>query len=191
MSLSKPRPVEFDETDPEDAVRPCDHPDCSGEGLHRAPRSPDELNDYYWFCLDHVRDYNAHWDFFAGMSQGEIDAFRQSDVTGHRPTWPVGARQRFGRVWNVDRLRDLFGVFGADDAGEPSHAPAQRAVTAERDALAVLNLGHAATRSEIKTRFKDLVKRHHPDVNGGDKAAGERLRMIIEAYRLLSHRRPA
>ncbi|MFQ5959217.1 MAG: J domain-containing protein [Alphaproteobacteria bacterium] len=191
MSQFRPSPIEFERAGVEPAFRPCDHPGCSGEGLYRAPRSPHELSDYYWFCLDHVRDYNAQWDFFSGMSEGEIDAFRRADVTGHRPTWPIGPRWHLRRSWNGDGLRDLFGLFGAHDDGAPSHGPAQTAVSAERDALAVLNLGHGATRVDIKTRFKELVKRHHPDVNGGDKAAEERLKLVIEAYRLLLRRRPA
>ncbi len=190
MPQSRPRLIELDEAGPEQAFRPCDHADCSGEGLHRAPRSPRELNAYYWFCLDHVRDYNAHWDFFSGMSQGQIEAFRRADVTGHRPTWPVGLRRRRGRAWNGEGMGDPFGLFDGHDDGDPPDPAARTALIAERDALAVMNLGHGALRAEIKTRFKELVKRLHPDVNGGDKSAEGRLRLVIEAYRQLLRRRP-
>ncbi|MFQ5783559.1 MAG: J domain-containing protein [Alphaproteobacteria bacterium] len=183
------RPTAAEDGAPADAPRVCDHPGCQDEGLYRAPRSPDMLDSHYWFCLEHVRSYNAHWDFFAGMNQDEIEAFREADVTGHRPTWPVGVRARLLRLWDGEGLRDLFGLFGRESAESGDSSQAMPAC--ERDALAMLNLGYAATLADIKTRFKELAKRYHPDVNGGDKASEERLKAIIEAYRLLIQRRSA
>ncbi len=177
----------------EHAFRACDHPDCAGEGLHRAPRSRKMLDDYYWFCLEHARSYNAAWDYFAGMSQSEIDDFRRADVTWHRPTWPVGPRTRVRHLLNGEGIRDLFGVFGDGGANgaERDRCAAVALPAGERDALATMNLGLTATPADIKSRFKDLVKRNHPDVNGGDKAAEERLKVVISAYRTLRRRRTA
>ncbi len=171
-------------------VRPCDHPGCSAEGAYRAPRSPRDLRRYYWFCLEHVRAYNAAWDFFADMTEEEIEAFRRDDVTGHRPTWPVGIGVRFQRLWASPAFADLFGVLYGDGGTPKGDAdPAAALPASERDALAVLNLGATATLAEIKGRFKELAKRYHPDVNHGDKAAEERLKLVIEAYRYLIGRR--
>ncbi len=171
--------------------RECAHPDCATEGSYRAPRSRGELTEYYWFCLDHVRTYNAAWDFFEGMSQVEIDAFRCADVTGHRPTWPMGPRRPFRHGWNGEGMRDLFELFGAGSEpgsdGDQRRAPPLPA--GECDALATMNLTRTATFADIKNRFKELVKRHHPDANGGDKAGEERLKGVIAAYRLLVRRR--
>ena len=182
--------MDIDGDRPKPRARACDFPGCAGEGTHRAPRSPDELNSYYWFCLEHVRGYNAKWDFFAGMNESEIDAFRRDDVTGHRPTWPLGLRQRTGGMWESGVWRDLFTAFGtASRRGE--RVPEHLRPASERAALAAMDLGHAATQTDIKTRFKQLVKRHHPDANGGNKKGEERLKVIINAYRQLVRRHSA
>lgn len=168
--------------------RPCDHPDCAVEGVYRAPRSPGDLRRYYWFCLEHVRAYNAAWDFFADMSEDEIDAFRRDDVTGHKPTWPVGLGGHFRRLWASPELADLFGLLGRD-GDAPRTDPIAALSALERDALAILNLSAAATVDEIKNRFKELAKRYHPDLNQGDKSSEERFKLVIEAYRHLLGRR--
>ncbi len=159
--------------------------------MHRAPQSRDEITTYYWFCLEHARQYNAAWDYFEGMSQSEIDAFRHADVTGHRPTWPVGPRGRLRRYWYESGFRDVFGLFGADADARMNGQPQPSLPEGERDALATMNLGRMATLDDIKNRFKELVMRDHPDVNGGDKAGEHRLKAVIAAYRLLRCRRSA
>jgi hypothetical protein len=68
----------------------CARPDCAESGIYRAPRSRDHLQDYVWFCIDHVREYNHAWDYYAGMNQGEIERHMREDVVGGRPTWPLG-----------------------------------------------------------------------------------------------------
>jgi DnaJ-domain-containing protein 1 len=171
-------------------ARACDFEGCAAEGLYRAPQSPGELTSYYWFCIEHVRGYNAKWDFFAGMSETEIEAFRRDDVTGHRPTWRLGTRERFGGVGAGGAWRDLFNVFGGSGQAN-TEPPAQPRLAGERDALAEMGLEHSATQADIKSRFKQLVKRHHPDANGGDKKGEERLKVVIKAYRMLVRRRSA
>jgi DnaJ-class molecular chaperone len=52
-------------------------------------------------------------------------------------------------------------------------------------ALMTLELDGSATQAKIKARYKDLVKRHHPDANGGDRSSEDRLREIIQAYNYL------
>ncbi len=190
MPRVKRAPLDIGNKSPESRARACESPGCAGEGLHRAPRSQDDLTSYYWFCLEHVRGYNAKWDFFADMNESEIDAFRRDDVTGHRPTWPLGGRRRLGGTWDRSAWRDLFTLFGgADDHGTRRPGPAR--VAGERDALAAMDLGQSATQTDIKSRFKQLVKRHHPDANGGDRKGEERLKVVINAYRLLVRRRSA
>jgi hypothetical protein len=172
--------IEVEEPHPR---RMCDTPGCADEGAHRAPRSRNALTEYYWFCLEHVRGYNAHWDYFAGMTEDEVEAFIVADITGHRPTWPMGVPRGDGPLSRGDGLKDAFGVFG--DNGGATAAPAVDLPTNERDALATMNLERTATSEEIRDRFKALVKQLHPDVNGRDESAEERLRVVIEAYRLL------
>lgn len=170
----------------EPPVRACDHPGCTAGGAHRAPRSPHEIGSYYWFCLEHVRAYNAAWNFFTGMSRGEIEDFQHADLTWHRPTWRWGPRAPFARLWDGERVADPYGFFAeADAAWRAAAAPPP---ADERDALATLDLAPGAGRAEIKARYKALVKRFHPDANGGDRTAEGRLRAVIAAYRRLVHR---
>lgn len=177
-----PRYVPVDETA---AAGVCAWPGCGGEARYPAPRSRDDLRDYVHFCLDHVRAYNADWNYFAGMSMAEIDAFRHDDVTGHRPTWRIGARVRAAFVRGT--ARDPFGFMrrGAGWAEGPGAGPGPRVSAEERRALEALGFEAPAPLSELKARFKALVKRFHPDANGGDERASERLRIVIHAYRFL------
>lgn len=174
---------------PETPLRRCDHEGCKNPGEFRAPRGRDSLRTYYWFCLDHIREYNKSWNYYAGMSREEVEHHVREDIVGWRPTWPVGLRNRFGRA---ARFYDPFGFFtgaeaGPDSAGEngappgPEHAPD----TKEAKALAQFDLRPPTTFSAIKSRYKELVKRHHPDANNGDKGAEEKLKLINEAYGIL------
>jgi len=162
--------------------RLCDHPDCRETGDFRAPRTRDALNEYYWFCLEHVRAYNATWDFFRGMPPAEIERWRRADVVGGRPSWPLGARGPRPYQFGTESLRDSIRRFFA---GGTEEAPARRILTPEEEALAVLELDPNATPAEIKAQYKKLAKRHHPDANGGDKAAEDRLKIINQAYTFL------
>ena len=163
------------------ATRRCDHPGCCGEGEYRAPRARDRLNEYYWFCLDHVRAYNAAWNYYAGMSAEEIEGEVRRDTTWQRPTWPLGSKtgnRRFSFA-----IHDPFGVF-EDEAEETARAKAA-ARTPEEEAMRVLDLSGPLTLATLKARYKQLVKRHHPDANGGDKDAEEKFKQINQAYTTL------
>lgn len=168
------------------SARACARPDCPNEGSHRVPKSRERLDEHLWFCLEHARAHNETWDYFSGMNESQIEAFRIEAITGHRPTWPMGKRSagmRSGqRAHDVD---DRHGVFG-DVAEHPDAAPRQRFLTKpQKMALDVLGLEPSATLQEIKARYKELVKRFHPDANGGDRGAEERLKRVIQAYGVL------
>ena len=163
-------------------VRLCDHAGCAAAGDFRAPRSRDQLNAYYWFCLDHVRAYNARWNYYAGMSATEIEAQIRHDTVWQRPSWPLGSRvgMRFGA-----HVRD-FGMFDLDEDDHPrERRERQRPLTEQEQALAVFDLAPPFTLDGLKSRYKALVKLHHPDAHGGDKAAEERLKVINRAYSTL------
>jgi hypothetical protein len=174
------------ETIQQPTLRACARPDCPNEGTHRVPKNRESLGEHLWFCLEHARAHNEHWDFFQGMSDSEIAAFRVDAVTGHRPTWPLGrrsARARNGQ--DTSPYDDQFGVF-PDVAERPRpRAPERRLARPQLVALEVLNLDASATLIEIKARYKELVKRFHPDANGGDRGAEERLKQVIKAYGVL------
>lgn len=169
----------------EPRVRRCDHPDCTEEGAYRAPKSRDDLHSYFWFCLEHVRAYNAAWDYFRGMTPEQVERFQRDAVIGHRPTWRLG--ELHARAWAQGRVDDAFGVFrgrGFEFRREPSGA-GKPLEPAHRKALAELDLSPDADLKQIKTRYKQLVKRWHPDVNGGDPKATERFKAIAQAYSYL------
>ncbi len=169
-------------------ARHCEHPGCAENGEFRAPKSRDNLGNHYWFCLAHVREYNSAWDYFVGMTQEEIERYQREDVTWHRPTWRLGARAADAAT---SPPRDNFGFFGARESGRHERgAGAAEPSTPVRNALAVLNLETSATPDEVRTRYKELVKRFHPDLNGGSKDAEERLKVINQAYAHLAARGP-
>ncbi|HKT18108.1 MAG TPA: J domain-containing protein [Stellaceae bacterium] len=178
--MSRPRlaePIESAGIPP----RGCDHPGCAASGDYRAPRSRTALDDFYWFCLDHVRAYNAAWNFYAGMSSAEIEREIRHDTVWQRPSWPLGARigTLYGARWRG------FGLFDLDeDAPREARAP-KRPRSPQEKALALFNLAPPLTLAGLKSRYKELVKRHHPDTHGGDKAAEERLKEINQAYSTL------
>jgi DnaJ domain len=165
------------------AARLCDHPGCHAGGDYRAPRSRDRLHVFYWFCLDHVRAYNAQWNYYAGMSAAEIEAEIRNDTVWQRPTWPLGGRCGVGAGF---RFRD-GGLFGFEDgeADEKGERPRKRPLSEHEQALAVFDLAPPVTLGGLKARYKELVKLHHPDAHGGDRAAEERLKIINQAYSTL------
>jgi len=166
---------------PKPQTRRCDHPGCAGDGEYRAPKSRDRLTDYYWFCLDHVRAYNAAWDFYKGMSPEQIEEEIRRSTTWQRETWPLGAKTG-NRRFNFG-IHDPFGIFDEDKVKEQNARA--RAETPEQAAMRVMELDGPLTLAILKARYKQLVKRHHPDVHGGDKAAEEKFKEINQAYTTL------
>ena len=101
------------------AERACDHPDCTEAGSHRAPRSRDALDSYYWFCMDHARSYNAAWNFFGDMDRQAIEDYTKEDVTWHRPSWRMGGNRQAG---------DSARINAAWRRGDPCHHALTRSV---------------------------------------------------------------
>ena len=184
MRRSPTDPPLLDGAVPEAPARPCDHPGCVAGGEFPAPRSRLDLGRHFWFCLEHVRAYNAAWNYYAGMSAGEIEAEIRRDTVWQRPSW------RFGLNPYGARLRDPFAFFseetgGAAQSGHGRRAPPERPLSAREQALAVFAIEPPITPSRLKARYKVLVKEHHPDTHGGDKAAEEKLKIINQAYATL------
>ncbi|MCP4329191.1 MAG: J domain-containing protein [Alphaproteobacteria bacterium] len=172
---------------PKPEGRICDAPGCSAIAEHRAPQSRQRLDDFYWFCLDHVRDYNRAWDYYKGMTPEEIEWHLQQDLQWRRPTWPLGGRGAGLHGPTGDAFADVFGLF--DESGETPGTRCRHEKTviksAEQRALSLLDLDGPANPDHIKARYLELVKRLHPDANGGDKAAEEKLKLVNQAYATL------
>jgi DnaJ-domain-containing protein 1 len=193
LSKTRPRPQKMLMTrrsqrsrayapDPEAPGRTCDMPGCGAVGEYRAPRSRQQLREWWWLCLDHVRSYNAAWDFYKGMSPAEIESALRADTAWQRPTWPLG---RLGSTIDVERLHDplhIFAAAGIRPGDSPRPGQERTAPMEVREPLAVLGLDWPLTMEELKARYKQLAKRHHPDANNGDRAAEERLKTINLAY---------
>lgn len=177
--------------------RGCDAPGCQGCGEYRAPKSRNQPGEYFWFCLDHVRDYNSRWDYFSGMSPWDIENHVRSAHTWDRPTWRMGSNPHAA----TDELREqVLRDFAEDHEAAAEyrrreqerqwrreHRQHSEAARVEIEALAVLDLEPPVEFEVIKTRYKQLVKKHHPDANGGDAQAEERLKVINEAYSVLKN----
>ncbi len=156
-------------------------------GAYKAPKSPRSLRDYWWFCLDHVRAYNATWDYCKGMSPAQIEQMLRADTAWGRPSWPLGRLGSAG--WDEELLRDPLHLLAE---GRLKRGPPERRTPPElREPLATLGLSWPTTLDAVKVRYKELAKRHHPDANGGDRAAEERLKDINLAYAKLRSRLPA
>lgn len=173
----------------------CEWPGCCEFGRYPAPKGRDHEGEYHLFCLDHVRGYNKSYNYFAGMSDSDVMSWQRHAVTGHRPTWPLGARTphngRHGKAEAgedpSERIDDPFELLRGGRRGNgQSHArrerPGRPVRRADLVALHSLGLDETATADQVKTRYKTLVKRLHPDANGGSRDNEEQLREIIQAY---------
>jgi hypothetical protein len=178
MIASSRKPRAF-APDPDAPGQCCDVPNCPNQGEFRAPKSRAALREFHWFCLEHVRAYNASWDFYKDMSPDEIEANLRADSSWQRPTWPLGrlgGHSRMDEALEAELRAFAFGRAAAPQASAPAEL---------REALGTLALGWPVTLEDVKTRYKELAKRHHPDANQGDKRSEERLKVINLAYATL------
>tara|TARA_B100001971_G_scaffold207800_1_gene228527 strand:+ start:70 stop:681 length:612 start_codon:yes stop_codon:yes gene_type:complete len=184
----KPQSADFkSEQDTKPSAKHCDVPSCPQEGAHRAPKTR-ALDEYYHFCVDHVREYNNNWNYFEGMSQQDVEQHMYNTMTWDRPTWAstlagLNADNLKSRIYEGLRMDGLNmgGGFSAEDdqtASFESVLPKP-----ELDALATLNLEPPVTWDDIRTRYKKLVKKHHPDISGDHD--GEAIKQINLAYSIL------
>ena len=168
------------------ALPACDHPGCHKAGEFRAPMGRDREGQYFWFCLDHVRQYNATYDYFNGMSDDAVAKYQKDALVGHRPTWSMGVNRAAGASETFDGHPDTLGIFRAGARTWQAQAPVKpRYSQATMKALAAMGLDEAADAGAIKSRYKQLVKQLHPDANGGDRSSEDKLREIIRAYNFL------
>ena len=169
----------------EPETAPCAHPGCTKPGNHRAPMGRDREGQFFCFCIDHVREYNATYNYFNGMSDDAVAQFQKEALVGHRPTWGMGVKPG-SREEGAGPTDDPLGLFRQRvHRGVPASAQAPRYSVATMNALNVLELDETATLTIVKVRYKELVKRHHPDANGGDRSYEDKLREIIRAYNYL------
>jgi len=168
--------------------RLCACSGCPDEGIYRAPKSRYHLesgvDDWHWFCLIHVRDYNARWNYYANMTEAQVEQERRADTTWQRPSWPLGACA--GGRKTGQAFQDPFDLFR--ESPSSPHTPFQSAFlpqSPENKALAVLGLSWPFSPDNLRQRYRALVKKYHPDTNSGSAEAEEAIKRINEAYEIL------
>lgn len=171
----------------EGAASRCAVPGCSESGEFRAPLTPGDFDGpgtYRFLCLDHVRQHNSAYNFFSGMSTDEIEA-AQSPIAGwdRKVRAFAHAGSDPGPAW--EDFRDPLDAIAARFRPGQSRQRVQRFDAREREALGVLGLADDADRHALRKRYSELVRRFHPDRNGGDRRHEKMLRRVIEAYQLL------
>ena len=172
----------------EGAKARCSMPGCREPGEFRAPLTPSDFDgpgSWRWLCLDHVREHNAKYNFFEGMSAEEIEA-AQSPIAGWdratRAFAHIGAES--GPAWRdfADPLDAIAARFRPQDA---TRRPVERFTARERHALGVLGLNADTDLHKVRKRYSELVRRYHPDRNGGDRSHERKLGQVIEAWQQL------
>ncbi len=169
----------------ETSTKVCDHPDCQETGQYRAPKSPDDLDDFYWFCKDHVREYNLKWNFFNGATEEELADQVDSDRVWGRETKPFGKRGEEQKAWarlGVDDPHQILGENATRNPGKSISGGTRRLPPKERQAIEILEAKDHWSKAEIRKSYKALIKVLHPDMNGGDRGHEEQLAEVVWAW---------
>jgi hypothetical protein len=163
----------------------CDFPGCKLQGAYRAPKSPDLLDEFFWFCKDHIREYNLKWNFFQGTTDEEFQKVMDKDRVWERETKPFSQKDD-GRAWARLGVSDPMSILGPNATQNPGRSPTGTATRklppTERKAVEILDARDTWTKTEIRKQYKSLVKDLHPDMNGGDRSDEERLQEVVWAW---------
>ena len=166
----------------ETSTRPCAQAGCDRPGQYRAPKSPDHLDEYFWFCRDHVREYNLKWNFFQGQTDEDFQRFLDKDRLWGRETKPFGRKGQEDRAWSRLGIEDPLQVLGDNATQNPGRSAGRKLPPTERRALEILEARDSWTKLEIRRQYKSLVKDLHPDMNGGDRSDEDRLQEVVWAW---------
>ena len=166
----------------------CDKQNCNEKGEFKAPKSRLELNNYYYFCIEHIKEYNKSWDFYKGLSVNQIENSMREDIIWNRPSWPLkGNPQKV-----MEQINNFFdSEFSELNTKENGHKYFKNKLLDENltkdesQALELLNLKLPLSLDKIKKNYKKLVKIFHPDVNGNNKTAEEKFKEINKSYKTL------
>ena len=166
----------------ETSQRVCEHEGCTLPGKFRAPKAPDVLDDYYWFCRDHVREYNLKWNFFDGTTEAELNAQLSKDKVWERETRNITDPE--ARAWarlGIEDPHQVLGVNATQNPGKTRNAGRKLPPT-ERRAMEILEAQDHWSKAEIRNSYKALIKVLHPDINGGDRSQEEQLQQVVWAW---------
>jgi hypothetical protein len=167
------------------STKTCEFPECKEAGLYRAPKSSELLDEFFWFCKEHIREYNLKWNFFQGTSDDDFQKFLDKDRVWGRDTQPFGKRPDEGRAWSrlgVDDPIEILGSNSTQNPGRTVNQSTRKLPATDRKALEILDARDTWTKMEIRKQYKSLVKDLHPDMNGGNRADEDRLQEVVWAW---------
>lgn len=186
--ILKHKSPEFADSAPTQKTQNCEMPGCPDEGDHKAPKHRG-LDDYYFFCTNHIKEYNKAWDFFSGMSNSEVQSHMYKSRYGDRPTWKHAEANAEEELLKAARNTYFYGDESAkredNQHNDNKRKFAGDTNTPEYEAMALMGLEPPVTLDEIKARYKKLAKKYHPDLNRDDPNAEELLKKINMAYTIL------
>ena len=158
----------------------CDWNNCNNIGQYRAPIERDNSKKYRLLCLKHIKEFNKNWNYFEKMNDAEILEFIKSDMTWHKPTQNFSAQDNFFKIlWN-NALKEDLNKNGIDK----NHVKLAQLNFSNKDlkAFDILGLDVTINWENIRSKFKKLVKKFHPDMNSGNRKFEEKLKVITLAY---------
>jgi len=169
-------------------TKTCDSSKCKEKGEFKAPKSRIRLNEYYFFCLKHIKEYNKSWDFYKGLTVDQMEKSMRNDTVWDRPSWPLKG--------NPNNVMEQINQFMNEDFASFDHEKLSNSffknklidetlTKDQNNALKLLDLKLPLSIDKIKKKYKKLVKIFHPDVNGNNKNAENRFKEINESYKLL------
>ncbi|SLN35336.1 chaperone protein DnaJ [Roseovarius albus] len=165
------------------STRVCEHEGCNEPGLYRAPKAPDVLDEFFWFCKEHIREYNLKWNFFDGTTEAEMNAQMSKDKVWERETKSFSDPE--ARAWARLGIEDPHQVLGGNatqNHGRNKPGGTRKLPPTERRALDILEAQDNWTKAEIRKAYKKLIKVLHPDMNGGDRSQEEQLQEAVWAW---------
>ena len=165
----------------------CDYGGCNEKGEFLAKT---KSSAKFFYCLNHIKDFNKNYNFFEGMSEEEVIDYQISAIIGHRPTWKSGTNPQasyFSKFAKNDgsAFDDPFDLFEKEKTSKYERQSKIKKGKISEKAYKLLDFNSVSNKSDIRKKFKEVVKSLHPDTNGGDNSQEDLLKEVISAYKAL------
>ena len=165
----------------------CDYGGCNEHGEFLAKK---KSSVKFFYCLNHIKDFNKNYNFFEGMSEEEVIDYQISAIIGHRPTWKSGTNPQasyFSKFAKNDgsAFDDPFDLFEKEKTSKYERQSKIKKGKISEKAYKLLDFNSVSNKSDIRKKFKEVVKSLHPDTNGGDNSQEDLLKEVICAYKAL------
>lgn len=175
-------------------ARNCAISGCGKAGDYRAPKPSRDsfIKDdasWLWLCLEHVREYNANWNYYKDMTEEEVTQHWRNDLSWERPSWPLG-KWKSGQFYQNPHahVKDPFGFFNANEhIYQKKHdaSPAVSYTEEEKQAILFFDLHDSLSKDSLQVIYRELVKKYHPDLNPGCKKSADMIKRINLNYGIL------